>query len=136
MGPRMMKTAREFMLFGIAGVFGFVVDTAVLYLLKDAMGPFYARGVSFLAAVFATWSINRMFAFRERKSTLQKKHEFIVYLVLMLAGGAVNYGVYSWLVVSYALVRQYLIIGVAMGSIAGMIINFVMSRFLLYRYTA
>ncbi len=125
---------RELILFGMAGVFGFVVDTAVLYLLEGAMGPFYARAVSFLAAVFATWSINRMFAFRERTSALSKKREFVLYLALMLLGGMANYGVYSWLIVSYPLVRQHLIIGVAVGSLAGMSINFMFSRFCLYRF--
>ena len=131
-----MKTLREFLLFGIAGICGFIVDTAVLYLLNNALGPFYARAISFLAAVFTTWVINRTFAFRERNSAMSKKREFVLYLILMLAGGVANYGVYSWLVMSYPLVHQHLIIGVAAGSIAGMIINFVVSRYLLYRYTS
>ena len=131
-----MKTIREFLLFGVAGVFGFIVDTAVLYLLAEPLGPFYARAVSFLAAVFATWTINRLFAFRERASAMSKRREFIIYLVLMLVGGAANYGVYSWLVVSYPLVQQHLVIGVAAGSIAGMFINFIVSRYLLFRFSA
>jgi putative flippase GtrA len=120
----------------MAGVFGLIVDTVVLYLLKDAMGPFYARAVSFLVAVFATWTINRVFAFRERKSALSKRREFAVYLVLMLAGGAANYGLYSWLVFTYPLVQQHLVIGVAAGSIAGMFINFLVSRYLLFRFVS
>lgn len=131
-----MKTMREFLLFAIAGLCGFVVDTAVLYALTEALGPFYARGVSFVAAVLATWLINRTFAFRERKSALSIKREFVSYLVLMLAGGAVNYAVYSGLVISYPLVQKHLIIGVAVGSIAGMLINFLVSRYVLYRFTA
>lgn len=131
-----MKTIREFLLFGVAGVFGFIVDTAVLYLLAGSLGPFYARAVSFLAAVFATWTMNRLFAFRERTSAMSKRREFVIYLVLMLAGGAANYGVYSWLVVSYPLVQQHLVIGVAAGSIAGMFINFMVSRYFLFRFSA
>lgn len=131
-----MKTFREFLLFGVAGVFGLVVDTAVLYMLTGALGPFYARAVSFFAAVFATWTINRMFAFRERKSALSKRREFVVYLVLMLAGGAANYGLYSWLVITYPLVQEHLVIGVAAGSIAGMFINFIVSRYLLFRFVS
>ncbi|PLC55494.1 polysaccharide synthesis protein GtrA [Pollutimonas nitritireducens] len=131
-----MKTIHEFLFFAIAGVCGFVVDTAVLYALTKALGPFYARGVSFVAAVLATWLINRAYAFRKRRSALTRRREFLFYLVLMLAGGAVNYGVYSWLVLSYPLVQQHLIIGVAAGSVAGMLINFMVSRFLLYRHTA
>ena len=131
-----MKVAREFLLFGMAGVCGFIVDTAVLYALEEALGPFYARGVSFLCAVLTTWLMNRAFAFRKRESAMSKKREFLFYLALMLAGGAANYGVYSWLVVAYPLVQQHLIIGVAAGSLAGMVINFFVSRYWLYRFTA
>ncbi len=131
-----MKTIREFLLFGMAGLCGFVVDTAVLYALHEMLGAFYARGVSFLAAVLATWLINRAFAFGQRRSELSRKREFLFYLALMLAGGAVNYAVYSWLVISYPVVQQHLVIGVAVGSVAGMLINFLVSRYLLYRFTA
>ena len=131
-----MKVLNEFILFGMAGVCGFVVDTAVLYALEEALGPFYARGVSFLCAVSTTWLINRAFAFRKRESAMSKKREFLFYLALMLAGGAANYGVYSGLVVTYPLVQQHLIVGVAAGSLAGMVINFFVSRYWLYRFTA
>lgn len=130
-----MKILREFILFGIAGTLGFVVDTAVLYLLNPALGPFYGRAVSFFAAVVTTWSINRAFAFKGRKSAYSRTREFAYYFVLMLTGGVANYGAYSWLVVSYPLVREHLIIGVAIGSLAGMTINFLVSRFLLYRHS-
>ena len=53
----------------------------------------------------------------------------------MLAGGSVNYGIYAWLIVSYPLVLQYPIIGVAAGSIAGLAVNLLSSRFLLYRFS-
>lgn len=131
-----MKTIKDFILFGVAGVLGFGVDTAVLYSLSDGMGPFYARALSFLAAVFATWIVNRTLAFGRRKSAWAKGPEFCVYLSLMLIGGALNYAIYSWLVVSYEVVHRHLVIGVAAGSIAGMAINFGASRFLLYRFKA
>src|SRR5690606_11575997 len=131
-----MKILREFILFGIAGTCGFVVDTAVLYLLNPAIGPFYGRAVSFFAAVFTTWTINRAFAFKARKSAYSRKREFAYYFVLMLAGGVANYGAYTALVLAYPLVQQHLVIGVAVGSLAGMVINFLVSRFLLYRHPA
>ena len=107
---RQLLKFREFFFFGLAGTFGFVVDTAVLYLLRGYLGPFYARIFSFLTAV-------------------------TIYLILMLAGGSVNYGIYAWLIVSYQLVLQYPIIGVAAGSIAGLAVNLLSSRFLLYRFS-
>jgi len=124
----------QLLLFAVSGVIGFVVDTAVLYLLAPFLGPFYARAVSFLAAVFATWLVNRALAFKNRTSALSKKAEFLRYLALMLAGGLVNYAAYSALVVYSPLVRQYLVLGVAAGSLAGMAVNYLSSRFLIYRF--
>lgn len=128
------KLVLEFLLFGIAGIIGFVVDAAILHALAPALGPFIARIASFLAAVFATWLVNRYLTFRRRQSTLNRKAEFSGYLVLMLGGGAVNYAVYSTLVVYSPLVREYLVLGVAAGSLAGMLINFALARFILFRY--
>jgi putative flippase GtrA len=132
---RQLLKFREFFFFGLAGTFGFVVDTAVLYLLRGYLGPFYARIFSFLTAVFATWLLNRSITFREQRSGLSVQREFTIYLILMLAGGSVNYGIYAWLIVSYQLVLQYPIIGVAAGSIAGLAVNLLSSRFLLYRFS-
>nr|WP_281389327.1 GtrA family protein [Parapusillimonas granuli] len=131
--PTVVKLLRETILFGVAGTVGFMVDTAVLYALQGIMGPFYARALSFLAAVLATWLINRNLAFRGRASALSRKSEFLSYLVLMLAGGLVNYGVYSALVLWQPVVRQHLVLGVAAGSLAGMSVNFLTARYLLFR---
>lgn len=130
----MRSSLIQLFLFAISGVFGFVVDTAVLYALAPLMGPFYARIVSFLAAVFTTWLVNRALAFRNRTSELSKKSEFARYLMLMLIGGVINYAAYSALVVYSPLVRHYLVLGVAAGSLAGMVVNYLSSRFLIYRF--
>lgn len=129
-----MKILREIVLFGVSGAFGFLVDTAVLYTLKGPIGPFYGRIFSFLAAVLTTWLLNRYFTFRERKSGLSTRREFVAYLLLMLIGGGVNYGVYAWLIVSSPFASQYPVVGVAAGSLAGMFVNLVNSRYLLYRF--
>lgn len=130
-----MKLLREIFFFGLAGAFGFVIDTALLYQLRGSLGPFYARIFSFLAAVLATWLMNRRLTFRDRQSGLSARREFASYLILTLAGGTVNYGVYAWLIVAYPLVLEHPIIGVAAGSLAGMSVNLASSRFLLFRFS-
>jgi len=124
---------RQVFFFAVAGVIGLIVDVAVLYALRGALGPFYGRAVSFFAAVAATWLVNRSLAFRGRSSGLSRQREFTAYFLLMLAGGAVNYGVYSALVLGSALVREHLFLGVAAGSLGGMAVNFLTSRYLLFR---
>lgn len=124
---------RQIFLFAVAGVIGLLVDIAVLYAVRDFAGPFYGRALSFVAAVVATWLVNRSLTFRGRHSGMSGTREFTAYLTLMLAGGVVNYAAYSVLVLSSDLVRQHLFLGVAAGSLAGMAVNFLTSRFLLFR---
>lgn len=128
-----MRFFREFFLYGVSGVIGFVADATVLYALKGSMGLFAARAVSFLAAVLVTWIFNRAITFSHRQSGLKKGNEFAAYLLLMLVGGCVNYGVYAWLIMAYELVARHPILGVATGSLAGMLVNLASSRWLLFR---
>lgn len=131
-----MKILQEVFLFGVSGVLGFLVDTAALYALQIYFGPFVARGFSFFLAVLTTWMFNREITFWNRRSGQKKQTEFFSYFVLMLGGGAVNYAVYVWLVLNYQVAAENLVIGVAVGSLAGMCINFATSRLMLFRHGA
>jgi putative flippase GtrA len=124
---------REIITFGVVGTIGFVVDTAVLYLLKAHFGLFYGRATSFVAAAFTTWLINRTWTFKGKRSSLDIKYEFAVYFLLMMIGGAFNYTVYALMVSKYPIAAKFPIIGVAAGSIAGMFANLMTSRTLLFR---
>lgn len=132
--PKILKQfLGESFFFGLVGTIGFLVDITILYSLAGLIGLFYGRVVSFLAAVFVTWLLNRRWTFKSRNSGLRNCNEFVVYLALMFVGGLVNYGVYVYLVVAYKLVQQHPVMGVAVGSLMGMLINFSSSRFLLFR---
>lgn len=131
-----MKFFRQFFFFGLAGTFGFLVDALMLYFLIPFFGLFYARVFSFLTAVLATWVLNRNLAFRTKSSNLSVTREFMSYLGLMLAGGMVNYGIYVWLIVAFHFVFLHPVLGVALGSLAGMTVNFASARFFLYRFQA
>jgi len=127
-------TIRKFLLFSIAGGAGFVVDTAVLYLLKGALGPYFARVISFLAAVAMTWLINRSFAFKDQVAAhIPIWREFLNYLGAMILGGAVNYAIYAALVATVPLVAEHLILGVAAGVAGGMIVNFLLADKLVFK---
>jgi putative flippase GtrA len=126
-------TLRKFVLFGLAGGAGFVVDTAVLYLLKGALGLYGARVVSFLCAVATTWIINRSFAFKGQTADLPIWREFLHYLGAMILGGAVNYAVYAVLVATIPLVAEQPVLGVGAGVIAGMFVNFLLADRLVFK---
>lgn len=121
-----------FFRFALAGVAGLVVDTAVLYAALTFANPFISRLISFPCAVFTTWVINRQFAFAGRRSDLPLIREFGRYFLAMLAGGAVNYLTYSALILWVPLVRDIPFLGVCAGTLAGMIINFVLARTMVF----
>ena len=124
---------RELAWFGVSGVVGFVVDVAVLYAVKGVLGPYLARLVSFVAAVVATWLVNRSVTFKARPSGMSLIGEFARYFTLMIGGGLVNYAVFAFLVFQFAIVNAQPVWGVAAGSLVGMAFNYLSSRKMVFR---
>jgi putative flippase GtrA len=121
-------TVLQFLRFGVVGTIGFVVDTAVLYAgLAAGLGLYGGRAVSYLVAASATWALNRAWTFRGQGEGPAMR-QWALFVVLNLVGFAFNYGTYAALVSGVALVAQHPVIGVAAGSLAGMMGNFLLSR--------
>ncbi|MDM0075722.1 GtrA family protein [Variovorax sp. J2P1-59] len=127
-----MKAGREFLSFAAVGVVGFGVDLGVLYLVAPFMGWYGARVVSFIAAATATWALNRRYTFTSPRPGASLAREYAHYLLTMLAGAMVNYTVYvltlHW--VSGPLAPA---LGVALGSCAGLAVNFLSARHLVFK---
>jgi putative flippase GtrA len=125
-----MKLGRQFLSFAVVGAIGFVVDVAVLYLMAPLLGWYGARVLSFLAAATATWALNRRYTFRRSEASVLR--EYLGYLVTMLGGAVVNYGAYV-LVLHWATGPWAPAAGVALGSCAGLVVNFLSARYLVFR---
>jgi putative flippase GtrA len=124
---------RQVIRFVIAGVVGFVVDAGILYLaLAAGLGYFAGRAVSFLCAVWATWQINRRYTFTSghRESAWV---EWWRYLAAMSVGGVVNYGAYSATVLALKRLPFLPLLAVAVGSLAGMAVNFASAKLWVFR---
>jgi putative flippase GtrA len=132
------KVAGQVLRFGIVGGIGFLVDAGLLHLmLKLGLGYYGGRLVSFLAAATATWILNRSFTFRrESPAATHPAGEWLAYLGLMVIGGVVNYGTYALAVELSDPVRRYPVLGVALGSIAGVAINFWTSKTMVFERKA
>jgi len=121
---------RHFGLFCIAGGVAFLVDAGVLHALVvwAGTGPYLARLVSFLCAVTVTWLFNRSITFADRVRVLPVWSEWTRYVVSQLGGFLVNYGTYAALVWSLEPVRRWPVLGVAAGTLTGLVLNFLLAR--------
>jgi len=124
-----MSRANQFLRFAFAGTLGFVVDASVLYVaLACGLGPFVGRAISFLAAVWTTWRVNRRYTFRDRAER-SGWAEWWRYLLSMLGGAAVNYLAYTVVVLTLHAGRLTPLVAVACGSVAGMFVNFAAAKY-------
>jgi putative flippase GtrA len=125
---------RQLAWFCVSGALAFAVDAGVLQLLVSLAGmdPYSARVLSFLCAVTTTWLFNRRITFRGR-SRLPLHREWALYVGTQLGGAAVNYAVYAALVYSFALVHAWPVLGVAAGSLAGLLVNFTAAKRVVFR---
>jgi len=129
-----MALRKQILFFAISGLIGFVVDAGIVQFLvsKWAVNPYEARVLSFLAAATTTWSFNRKFTFAGHSGG-SRRRQLIRYIVAMAGGFALNYGAYAACVATFPLVREWPAIGVAAGSIAGAVVNFLTSKYWIFR---
>jgi len=126
---------RQFLRFSMVGAAGYVVDVAVLYLLLyGGLDLYSARVISFLAAATSTWIGNRIFTFTSGRSQRQTlPGEWATYLGAMTLGGLANYGAYAMLITFLTVFRENPWLAVAAGTSAGLLLNFILARRILYR---
>lgn len=134
-----MKLSREPLRFGLVGIAGLVVDVVTLYLLAPLMDWYLARVLSFLLAAGATWWLNRRFTFaaaqRANAGLRGLAREYLHYLLAVSGGALVNYAVYA-AVLSASDHRLAPGFGVALGSLAGMALNFTAAKRWVFRRDA
>lgn len=119
--------------FGVVGVFGFMVDTAVVYATRHTLGIYGAGAAAFLVAASANWALNRAWTFRGHGAATKAHHQLARYLAVNLIGFIINRGAYALAVTYSALAAEQPVLATAAGAIAGMGLNFTLSRRLVFR---
>lgn len=122
--------------FSSIGAVGFVVDATIMYLLKNFIGLYPAKLASFFCAVLVTWLLNRILTFRHQPSGLKATREFIRYFSLMVFGGIMNYGAFWLSTYSFPIIYEHPILGVAIGSLAGLAFNYFSANFFIFKKTS
>ena len=128
-----LRAAPRFFRFAFIGAVGFVIDTTILYGAIGLFGAslYGARAVSFLCSATCTWYMNRGLTFPDRRSS-QLGREWLRFVICNCVGGAVNYCVFA-AYVHYSTASPFgPLIGVALGSIAGLGVNYTLSKQLVF----
>jgi putative flippase GtrA len=130
--PERLALAAQFMRFGTVGLAGLVVDTATVYGLRHSLGLYGAGMLAYLFAATGNWLLNRIWTFRGLGSGSAHR-QWGMFMLTNLAGFVLNRGTYAILVTFLAAAAAQPVIATAAGSIAGMFVNFSLSRRLVFR---
>ena len=127
-----IRTLVQFLMFGTVGAFGWVLDTATVYALRGSLGLYGAGLASYLVAATGTWGLNRVWTFRGSGSGPAHR-QWARFLAANAIGFILNRGTYALLVTFVALCAAQPIFATAAGAIAGMFVNFGLSRAIVFR---
>jgi len=123
----------QFVMFGMVGLIGFIIDTGTVYALRHAVGLYVAGLAAYFTAATGTWFCNRCWTFRHLGRSDKWHVQWRRFLAANLSGFAINRGVYALLVTFVSLAARQPVIAVFAGAMAGMTLNFNLSRRLVFR---
>jgi putative flippase GtrA len=126
------RVIAQFLRFGVVGTIGFVIDTATVYAVRDALGLYGAGIVGYIVAATGNWVLNRLWTFRGEGSGPAHR-QWALFMVANLAGFVLNRGTYALLVTFVAVAARQPVIAIAAGAVAGLSVNFVLSRRVVFR---
>src|SRR3954463_11526564 len=127
--PAQLILAIQFIRFGVVG---FLVDTATVYGLRHALGLYGAGLVAYVTAASSNWLLNRIWTFRGH-GTGSARRQWARFMVTNLFGFVLNRGTYAALVTFLPIAAEQPVIAIAAGAIAGLFVNFNLSRRLVFR---
>lgn len=128
---RLAATA-QFLRFGVVGTLGFVVDTAVVYGTRPLLGLYWGGAAAYLVAATTTWAVNRLWTFHAAPRGAPLR-QWALFLSTNALGFALNRGTYALLVSLWDTAWREPVLAVAAGSLAGMALNFHLSRNIVFK---
>jgi putative flippase GtrA len=125
----------RFLRFALVGGAGFLVNSATLYAViylvhVDKYGGWFP---AFLVAVTFTWWGNRTLTFRDVASSKGLFREWAIFLVANSFGALANFAAYSALVKFAPHPLSYPLAANGVGTLVGMVLNFVASKHFVFR---
>jgi putative flippase GtrA len=130
--PPRVAVFQQFLRFGTVGFVGFLVDTAIVYALRGAVGLYVAGLASYLVAATTTWGLNRLWTFRGSGSGPVHR-QWALFLATNAIGFVLNRGTYFALITFSTLCAEQPVLAILGGVAAGMFLNFHLSRTVVFR---
>jgi putative flippase GtrA len=124
----------EFLKFGVTGGLGTIINLLIFFLLVDLAGlPEIPVSIGcFIIAGTQNYFLNHLWSFREyTKNTRLSVKRWAMFLLGSLAGLGINILVMKLVLAAFVLPWKF--IAQACGIIAGMFINFIISKFFIFR---
>jgi putative flippase GtrA len=122
----------QFLRFGIVGTVGLGIDTITVYALRDPLGLYGALVAGYVTAATGNWVLNRIWTFRGQGSG-RAHRQWAMFMVTNLAGFVLNRGTSVLLVTFVAAAARQPVIAIAAGAVAGLFVNFSLSRRVVFR---
>ncbi len=130
--PARIRLLVQFMMFGTVGLIGLVIDTATVYALRGWIGLYGAGLAAYATGATGTWVFNRLWTFRGQGSG-PAHHQWARFLAANSFGFTLNRGTYFALVTFLPIAARQPVIATSAGAIAGMFVNFNLSRRMVFR---
>ncbi len=124
---KLLQEGTGFFLFVLVGSFGLVVDAGTLFTLMTYadLNAYVARSLSIAFAVSVTWAAHRLWTFRTTHT--KRLPEWIRYQITSAFGAAVNFGLFTGLMLSRDGMSP--MVALLMSSICALGVNFLGARF-------
>ncbi len=126
------RVIAQFLRFGVVGAVGFLVDTATVYSFRGSLGLYGAGLAGYVTGATGNWVLNRLWTFRGLGSGPAHR-QWAMFMLTNLAGFVLNRGTYALLVTFVDAAARQPVIAIAAGAVAGMFVNFSLSRRLVFR---
>jgi len=127
-----VATLAQFVKFGFVGLTGLVIDTVTVYALRGSCGLYGAGLIAYVVAASINWLLNRVWTFRGQGSGPAHR-QWGRFMLTNLAGFALNRGTYALMVTFVAAAARQPVIATSAGAVAGMFVNFHLSRKVVFR---
>ncbi len=133
--PARLRVLAQFVMFGIVGLAGLAVDTGTVYGLRAWLGLYGAGLAAYGTGATTTWWLNRRWTFRGH-APARAHRQWALFMAANAAGFVLNRGTYFALVAGVAVCARQPVLATSAGAVAGMFVNFCLSRRLVFRPAA